>query len=65
MSRTQPDAPELVVECCGVCGEETQHRVRLELHAESDEPAAAAFSREPYRITTCRRCGDTTTQPMT
>jgi CO dehydrogenase/acetyl-CoA synthase alpha subunit len=44
-------------ERCDDCDRDTPHDVRIELRAESESPGEnAAFSREPYRVTTCRRC---------
>jgi len=47
-----------VVERCDSCGTETPHDVRLEIRTESAAGENAAFSREPYRVTACRHCGD-------
>lgn len=44
-------------ENCRACGEQTLHGVRIELRTESTHGTNAVFSREPYRITRCRRCG--------
>jgi CO dehydrogenase/acetyl-CoA synthase alpha subunit len=44
-------------ERCEACNRDTPHDVRIELRAESDDRGEnAAFSREPYRVATCRRC---------
>ncbi|SEW28894.1 DUF7835 family putative zinc beta-ribbon protein [Halobacterium jilantaiense] len=44
-------------ERCESCSRDTPHDVHIELRAESDDPGEnAAFSREPYRVATCRRC---------
>jgi len=44
-------------ERCEACNRDTPHDVRIELRAESDDrDENAAFSREPYRVATCRRC---------
>ena len=51
-------------EPCDDCGRETPHAVRIELRTESKKRKNAAYSREPYRVTTCRYCGHTTSQRM-
>ncbi len=45
-------------ESCGVCRRETPHAVRIEIRTESRKRRNAQFSREPYRVATCERCGD-------
>lgn len=51
-------------EPCTDCGRETDHSVAIELRTESASPENAAYSREPYRVATCRRCGRTTSLRM-
>jgi hypothetical protein len=51
----KPD-PSEVTEPCPDCGRETVHRVRVELRTEGRNPATAAFSREPYRVSVCTVC---------
>jgi hypothetical protein len=51
-------------ERCGACGRETPHAVRIEILTESDDPNAPGYSREPYRVATCRECGRTTRRRM-
>lgn len=46
-------------ESCEDCGRETSHSVRIEFRVESRKRENAQFSREPYRVATCRRCGGT------
>jgi hypothetical protein len=46
-----------VTETCPACERETAHSVRIEIRTESDKHENAAFSREPYRVATCRVCG--------
>ncbi|MFB6142583.1 MAG: hypothetical protein ABEJ30_04490 [Halorientalis sp.] len=48
--------PDAVVEFCPRCDDETAHDVRVEIRTESTAAENAAFSREPYRVATCRRC---------
>jgi len=51
-------------EHCDDCGNQTRHEVRVELRTESTDPENAAFSREPYRVSMCRRCGHETSTRM-
>jgi hypothetical protein len=55
---------EGLVEFCDACGRETAHEVDVELRTENDDAENAAFSREPYRIATCRDCDLTTAHRM-
>lgn len=48
--------PDVVREPCVDCGEETPHRMRVEIRTESETTENARFSREPYRIAVCQRC---------
>ena len=51
-------------EACGECRRETPHEVTLTLLTESHKAENAEFSREPYRVATCRVCGAETTTRM-
>ncbi|MFC6834934.1 DUF7835 family putative zinc beta-ribbon protein [Halomarina ordinaria] len=51
-------------EGCAECGRETPHGVRLEIRTESQKSENAQFSREPYRVSTCRVCGTETALRM-
>lgn len=51
-------------ESCATCERETPHAVTIELRTESKKRENAAYSREPYRVATCRYCGQTTSQRM-
>lgn len=53
-------------EQCSACARITQHRVTLEIREESTTAVGDAkkYSREPYRIATCSRCGHTTAVRM-
>lgn len=51
-------------ERCEDCARNTPHVVRIELKTESEKRENAAFSREPYRVSTCGYCGATTAQRM-
>lgn len=53
---TRMDA-EGMREDCPDCGRQTPHDVRIELLTESRKPQNAEYSREPYRVSTCRVCG--------
>lgn len=44
-------------ERCERCDRETAHEVSIELRTESRKAENAEFSREPYRVATCRVCG--------
>lgn len=44
-------------EKCSQCGRETPHEVSIQLLTESRKQENAEFSREPYRVSTCRICG--------
>jgi hypothetical protein len=46
-----------VLEECHDCERETSHSVSIEIRTESKKRKNAAFSREPYRVSTCRACG--------
>jgi hypothetical protein len=63
MSRSQQQTTELT-ETCDECGTQTPHAVSIELKTESTKQTNQAFSREPYRVTECRVCGDTRSQRM-
>ncbi|WP_254545984.1 DUF7835 family putative zinc beta-ribbon protein [Halomarina pelagica] len=53
-----------MLEGCADCGRETPHSVRLEIRTESQKSENAQFSREPYRVSTCRICGAETALRM-
>ena len=48
---------ERMAEKCGECNRETPHEVHIQLLTESQKEENAQFSREPYRVSTCRACG--------
>lgn len=54
---THPVEANTVRETCSACGGATTHRVRVEIRTESQREENAEFSREPYRVATCRTCG--------
>jgi hypothetical protein len=51
-------------ERCGTCGGETPHEVRIEIREEGQPSEYVMYSREPYRIATCRACGAERVQRM-
>ncbi|WP_254272078.1 hypothetical protein [Haloarcula marina] len=53
-----------MTESCVVCERETPHDIRLEIQTESSKPENAEFSREPYRVSECQVCGETTSTRM-
>ncbi|WP_336022409.1 hypothetical protein [Halobellus salinisoli] len=63
MSKSQSTLTELTEHCEG-CGSRTPHEVSIELKTESKKRTNREFSREPYRVTQCRVCGDKRSQRM-
>ena len=63
MASKTPQA-DAMTEPCEACGRETPHAVTVELRTESTDDQNAAFSREPYRVSTCRECGDVRAKRM-
>ncbi|WP_049970688.1 DUF7835 family putative zinc beta-ribbon protein [Haladaptatus cibarius] len=61
--KSKPDSSEMA-ERCDSCGNETPHAVSIEIRTENEGAKNSAFSREPYRISTCVVCGDETSQRM-
>lgn len=60
-TRRDTDDPS---EACDSCDQETSHAVSIEIRTESDKPQNREYSREPYRVSTCRVCGERTTLRM-
>ena len=58
MATRTDDFDGTMTERCESCGRETAHDVSIRLHTESDRAKNAEFSREPYRASVCRVCGD-------
>lgn len=54
-AQTQGD--DTMAEQCHKCGRETPHHVVVQIRTESTKEENAEFSREPYRVSTCRVCG--------
>ena len=61
---SQVPETDKMVEPCANCGQETPHTVSVELWTESADGENASFSREPYRVSTCRTCGEEFVQRM-
>lgn len=57
-SRREPVNSDDVIEWCDHCLAETPHTVAIRILSESDEPDKEAYSRQPYRQTQCRDCGE-------
>nr|WP_313695938.1 hypothetical protein [Halobaculum sp. XH14] len=45
-----------LTESCSQCGADTPHEVGIEIRTEGSGENAS-FSREPYRVAECTRCG--------
>ena len=61
---TTDDSLNGLSEHCKECGLETLHEVSVQIRTESLKKENAQFSREPYRVTECQRCGHRTCQRM-
>jgi hypothetical protein len=62
---TPQPAGDHQTEHCSSCDQLTKHEVSVEIREESsDDSPTRKFSREPYRVTTCRVCGTETVQRM-
>jgi hypothetical protein len=57
MSTQSSEIDGTMTERCEACGRETGHEVSIELRTESRTGQNVAYSREPYRVSTCRICG--------
>ena len=53
-----------MTEHCGNCEMETLHDVSIQIRTESVKSENSQFSREPYRVKECQRCGNMTSQRM-
>ncbi len=53
-----------MTEHCESCNLDTLHEVSIQLRTESLKEENAQFSREPYRVAECQRCGSRSTQRM-
>jgi hypothetical protein len=61
---TTRDSFDGLTEYCEPCDGETLHHVSVQMRTESKKEENAEFSREPYRVTECQRCGVRTSQRM-
>jgi uncharacterized metal-binding protein YceD (DUF177 family) len=57
MAAKDPVSADMVEECAR-CARETPHSVSIEILTENASSENAAFSREPYRVSTCQVCGE-------
>ncbi|WP_290813926.1 hypothetical protein [Halovivax sp.] len=53
-----------LTEYCDECELDTLHEVSVQIRTESLKKENAQFSREPYRVTECQRCGRRNSQRM-
>lgn len=53
-----------LTEHCPACDSDTRHEVSVQIQTESRKEENAEFSREPYRVSECTRCGDRRSQRM-
>ena len=53
-----------MTEQCSTCGGLRPHSVAVKILTESGKRQNAEFSREPYRVSECRSCGETTATRM-
>lgn len=51
-------------EPCERCGQETPHRVRIEVRSNTPNPSPRSHNREPIRVATCGVCGNEATLRM-
>ncbi len=61
---TQNQSFQAITESCDDCERDTPHEVSVEIKTESQKRENAEFSREPYRVTECQVCGETSSQRM-
>ncbi|RQG91141.1 hypothetical protein EA462_03860 [Natrarchaeobius halalkaliphilus] len=61
---TTDDSFNGMTERCDSCELETIHEVSVQIRTESMKEENAQFSREPYRVSECQRCGNRTSQRM-
>ncbi|ELZ03831.1 MULTISPECIES: DUF7835 family putative zinc beta-ribbon protein [Natrialba] len=53
-----------MTEPCEVCEVDTLHEVSVQLVTEGGEGDNARYSREPYRVRECQRCGNRESKRM-
>jgi len=61
---TKDSAHDGLQEQCSRCNRETPHEVSVQIRTESSKEQNAEFSREPYRVSECRVCGEETVVRM-
>ncbi|MFB1066065.1 hypothetical protein CP556_04575 [Natrinema sp. CBA1119] len=61
---TTNDSFNGMTEHCDACELETLHEVSVQIRTESLKKENAQFSREPYRVRECQRCGNRSSQRM-
>jgi len=61
---TTDNAVNGMTEHCEECGLDTLHEVSVQIRTESLKTENSQFSREPYRVTECQRCGTRNSQRM-
>lgn len=61
---TQNQSFQAITESCNDCDRDTPHEVSVQIKTESQKRENAEFSREPYRVTECQVCGETSSQRM-
>jgi|AntRauTorcE11898_2_1112593.scaffolds.fasta_scaffold39705_2 hypothetical protein len=61
---TTDSAFDGLTEYCEACDSDTLHQVSVQILAESRKPENVEFSREPYRVAECQRCGERDSQRM-
>ncbi|WP_247731578.1 hypothetical protein [Halovivax limisalsi] len=61
---TTDDTFNGLTEYCEDCDLETLHEVSVQIRTESLKEENSQFSREPYRVTECQRCGHRGSQRM-
>lgn len=61
---TTRDSFDGMTEFCDSCDTDTLHQVSVQMRTESTKTENAQFSREPYRVAECQRCGTRSSQRM-
>jgi len=61
---TTDDSLNGMTEPCEACGTDTLHEVSVQIKTESEGSDNAHYSREPYRVRECQRCGHRSSQRM-
>jgi Na+-translocating ferredoxin:NAD+ oxidoreductase RnfC subunit len=63
MATTDDTIADMTEECAS-CDRQTPHTVSVEILTESAKEENSEYSREPYRVSECIECGETTTRRM-